>query len=452
MSQFASDAPQSLGKYKITGILGRGAMGVVYKGWDPGIARHVALKAIRKDLMDQEGAEQAVARFRNEAMAAGRLNHPSIVAVYDYGEDGPTAFIAMEYAEGQGLREYLRARGAIKLSDIAEMMGQLLGALDYAHQRGVVHRDIKPANIIITVDNKLKVTDFGIARLDTTSLTQTGMIVGTPSYMAPEQYTGVGVDNRADLFSSGVMLYEMITGVKPFSGTNEVIAYQICHAPHVVPSQLDPTLPAALDEVINRALAKKKEERYATAAEFLRGLNAAISGDDEATVVATAARQAPLIGETTSMPRGWSPDALHALEEALTIHIGPVARTIVKRAAAKSLDAAALIEILVNTLDGFEERQQFGRRARLILDQTQPESASNTADAATIMAARGLPQADLDLAAARLTPYLGPIAKVLVKKTGAKVRDLAGLYAELAGHLTDEHEKASFLKEAGLKK
>ena len=455
MSQFASDTPKQLGKYEITGILGRGAMGVVYKAWDPSIARHVALKAIRKDLMDQEGAEQAVARFRNEAMAAGRLNHPGIIAIYDYGEEGDTAFIAMEYAEGQGLREYLRARGAVKLIEIAQMMAQLLDALEYAHKHGVVHRDVKPGNVIITLDGKLKVTDFGIARLDANNLTQTGMIVGTPSYMAPEQYTGLPVDSRADIFSAGVVLYEMITGVKPFSGVSEVIAYQICHAPHTAPSDIDPALPRILDVVIGRALAKKKEERYASAAEFSRALVTAIgqaaADDPESTLITTATRPAPLVGETTSMPMGWSPDALRALEDALIPLIGPVARTLVKRGAAKSLNAAALIEVLVNTLDGQEERQQFAARARIILDQTQPEGSSG-ANAATIIARRGLPDAELDLATTRLTPYMGPIAKVLVKKAAARARDAAGLYAELAEHLTDPQEKARFLKEAGGKK
>ena len=218
-------------------------MGEVYKAFDPSIARHVALKSIRKDMLDRDAAEQAIARFSNEAMAAGRLNHPGIIAIYEYGEDGDTAFIAMEYAEGQGLREYLRARGAVKLADIAQLMAQLLDALEYAHQRGVVHRDIKPANIIITGEGKLKVTDFGIARLDASNLTQTGIIVGTPSYMAPEQYAGTGLDHRADLFSAGVMLYEMLTGIKPFSGTGEAIAYQICHTPHAAPSSIDPALP-----------------------------------------------------------------------------------------------------------------------------------------------------------------------------------------------------------------
>jgi serine/threonine-protein kinase len=448
-------APKKLGKYQIEGILGRGAMGEVYKAFDPAIARHVALKSIRKDLLDADGAEQTVARFRNEAMAAGRLNHPGIIAIYDYGEDGDTAFIAMEYAQGQGLREYLRARGAVKLTDIALMMAQLLDALEYAHQRGVVHRDIKPGNIIITTDGKLKVTDFGIARLDTSNLTQTGIIVGTPSYMAPEQYAGIGVDARADLFSAGVVLYEMITGMKPFSGTSEVIAYQICHAPHAAPSEIDPALPRSLDAVIGKALAKKKEQRYASAAEFARALASAIrqseSAGTEPTVIATATRAAPATGDTASMPAGWSPDALKALEAELVPLIGPVARTLVKRAAAKSLDAAGLIEILVNTLDGYEERQRFASRARVILEQTLMEGTAAYASAATIVARRQIPDADLLLAASRLTPYLGPIAKVLVKKAAARSRDVQALYAELAEHLTDPEEKRRFLKEAGIK-
>jgi serine/threonine-protein kinase len=454
MSQFASDIPKKLGKYEITGILGRGAMGVVYKAYDPLIARHVALKAIRKDLIGQESAEQAVVRFRNEAMAAGRLTHPGIVAVYDYGEDGPTAYIAMEYAEGQGLREYLRARGAIKLAEIGQMMSQLLDALDYAHARGVVHRDVKPGNIIVTTEGKLKVTDFGIARLDTTNLTQTGMIVGTPSYMSPEQYTGLPVDHRTDLFAAGVMLYEMILGSKPFSGGHEAVAYQICHEPHTPPSRIDASLPKSLDTLMDKALAKKKEQRFANAAEFSRALQLALTGggDAEATMIATAARPAPLVGETTSLPMGWNPESLRGLEDALIPFIGPVARTLVKRGAAKSLDAAALIEVLVNTLDGPEERALFTRKARIILDQTQPENPTAIANAATIVAHRGLPEPDLTLAAMRLTPLVGPIAKVLVKRAATQSRTLEQLYAELAEHITDPNDKATFLKLGAQKK
>jgi serine/threonine-protein kinase len=353
------------------------------------------------------------------------------------------------------MREYLRARDTVKLADIERMMAQILGALDYAHARGVVHRDIKPGNIIVTLDGRLKVTDFGIARLDTTNLTQTGMIVGTPSYMAPEQYAGSDVDNRADLFSAGVMLYEMIVGIKPFTGGPGVISHQICHQPHAPLSQVDPSLPPALDAVIDRALAKDKQERFATAAEFARALHAAVTGANngaEATVIATAVRPAPLIGETTSMPAGWSPDALRGLEDALLPHIGPVARTIVKRSAAKSFNAAALIEVLVNTLDGEEERRRFTSRARAILDQTHIEGNQSTADAPTLIARRGLPEADLELAASRLAYYLGPIAKVLVKKAAARADDEQSLYAALAGHLDDAQERERFLREAAAAK
>jgi serine/threonine-protein kinase len=446
--------PDKLGKYEITGLLGRGAMGVVYKAYDPSIAREVAIKAIRKDVLDRDNAEAVIARFRNEAMAAGRLNHPGIIAIYDYGDAGDTAYIAMEYAEGQGLRDYLRARGAVKLTDIALMMTQLLDALEYAHQRGVIHRDIKPANIIITGDGKLKVTDFGIARLDASNLTQTGMIVGTPSYMAPEQYTGLAVDKRADLFSAGVVLYEMITGMKPFSGTSEVIAYQICHAPHTPPSDLDPALPRPLDDVIARALAKKKEERYGSASEFARGLMAAINESQanagEPTLIATATRFSAS-ADTTSLPTGWAPEALRSLEMELTVLIGPVARTLVKRAAAKSFDAPALIEVLVNTLDGHQERQVFANRARMILDQTMVDTGGSTATAATTVALRKLPDEDLELATVRLSMYMGPIAKVMVKKAAAKSRDVRALYIELASKFVDEEDKQAFLTQANIK-
>lgn len=179
--------------------------------------------------------------------------------------------------------------------------------------------------------------------------------------------------------------------------------------------------------------------------------SASESAGTEPTVIATATRAAPATGDTASMPAGWSPDALKALEAELVPLIGPVARTLVKRAAAKSLDAAGLIEILVNTLDGYEERQRFASRARVILEQTLMEGTAAYASAATIVARRQIPDADLLLAASRLTPYLGPIAKVLVKKAAARSRDVQALYAELAEHLTDPEEKRRFLKEAGIK-
>ena len=173
--------PKTLGKYEIQSVLGKGAMGVVYKAFDPHIERTVAIKTVRKELVDPDLAQQFMARFKNEAKAAGRLHHPNIVGVYEYGEDDSVAFIAMEYVDGTGLREYLNRKARFEIGQIVAIATQLLQALEFAHGRGVVHRDIKPANLILTSDGALKVADFGIARIDTTSLTMTGMVMGTPS-------------------------------------------------------------------------------------------------------------------------------------------------------------------------------------------------------------------------------------------------------------------------------
>jgi serine/threonine-protein kinase len=177
---------ERLGKYAVTEVLGKGAMGVVYKAFDPNIRRAVAIKTIRKELIDDDRAHTMLARFKNEAQAAGRLSHPGIVGVYDYGEEGELAYIAMEYVEGNSLREYFNRNTRFEDRDVVSIMAQLLEALAYAHEQGVYHRDIKPANIIIMTSGKLKIADFGIARIDSSNLTQIGAIMGTPGYMAPE--------------------------------------------------------------------------------------------------------------------------------------------------------------------------------------------------------------------------------------------------------------------------
>src|SRR2546422_11573955 len=193
-------------------------MGVVYKGYDPVLERHVALKTVRKELVDENLAGQIIARFKNEALASGRLNHPAIVGIYEYGENKQLAYIAMEYVQGRGLRDFLARQERFGLQEVMTIMSRLLDALDYAHEHGVVHRDIKPQNIIMTPDGRLKLADFGIARIDRSNLTQVGSIMGTPAYMSPEQYAGQQVDRRSDIFSCGVVLYELLTGVKPFEG------------------------------------------------------------------------------------------------------------------------------------------------------------------------------------------------------------------------------------------
>ena len=268
--------PKRLGKYEIQSILGKGAMGLVYKAFDPQIERTVAIKTVRKDIAEPELALQFTARFRNEARAAGRLNHPNIVGVYEYGEDDAVAFIAMEYVDGTGLGEYLNRKARFEFSQTCGIIGQLLRALEFAHDRGVVHRDIKPANLILTLQGVLKVADFGIARIDTSDLTMAGTVLGTPSYMSPEQCLGKPTDQRSDLFSAGVVLYELLTGQKPFIGTADTIMYQICNVEPLPPSQrAQGTLPQCVDALVARSLAKAPEARFQNARDFHQALQAA---------------------------------------------------------------------------------------------------------------------------------------------------------------------------------
>ena len=248
-------------------------MGVVYKGFDPHIRRTVALKTIRKELIDDDQAATLLARFQNEAQAAGRLSHPGIVGVYEWGEAGDLAFIAMEYVQGNSLREYFNRGTRFEARDAVSIMAQLLDALHYAHEQGVWHRDIKPANLIIMNNGKLKIADFGIARIDTSNLTQAGAVMGTPGYMAPEQYSGDTVDWRADIFSAGVVLYQLLTGVRPFIGNPEALAYKICHEQPALPSEADPgRCTTQFDAVATKALAKPPEARYQTALAFREAL------------------------------------------------------------------------------------------------------------------------------------------------------------------------------------
>ena len=271
--------PQKLGKYEIRRQLGRGAMGIVYEGYDPFIQRTVALKTIRKELLDQERAQEMLARFQREAQAGGRLSHPNIVAIYDYGEDQDTAYIAMEFIEGKELKELFSENARFTLPNVVDVMAQLLSALNYSHQHGVVHRDIKPANIIVMADGQVKIADFGIARLESSNLTQTGSILGTPNYMSPEQFMGQSVDGRSDLFSAGVILYQLLTGEKPFIGeSTTTIMYQVLNNTPNAPSVLNVQIPAAFDGIIRKALAKRPPDRFQTGQEFIDAIKSAAEG------------------------------------------------------------------------------------------------------------------------------------------------------------------------------
>ena len=297
-----------LGKYIIRRELGKGAMGVVYEGFDPFLERTVAIKTIRPQQLVSKEAAEVLARFKREAQSAARLNHPGIVAVYEYGEaiaeDDHTmvatpqtvadagkkvAFIAMEFVKGRELRDYFEANERFGLPDVARLMGEVLAALGHAHANGVTHRDIKPANLIVLEDGRIKIADFGIARVEKSELTQAGAVIGTPSYMSPEQFLGQPVDGRSDLFSCGVVLYQFLTGEKPFTGTTTTIMYKVLQEEPLAPSKLNVGLPGAFDAVMKKAIAKSPGDRYQTAAEFAAAINAAVTSPAESAVNRTEA-------------------------------------------------------------------------------------------------------------------------------------------------------------------
>ena len=294
-----------LGKYLIRRELGKGAMGVVYEGFDPVIERVVAIKTILPQQLSADEAQGVLARFKREAQAAGRLNHPHIVGIYDYGEvvaeddhtmvapptgqptdDKRVAYIAMEFVKGRELRDFFEANERFALSEVQRIMAEMLSALAHAHANGVVHRDMKPANLIVLDDGTVKVADFGIARVEKSELTQAGTVMGTPSYMSPEQFMGQTVDGRSDIFSCGVILYQFLTGEKPFTGNTTTIMYKVLREEPLAPSMLNVALPAAFDGVVRKAMAKNPDERYQTAQEFSDAIKSAVAGQlTDATVV-----------------------------------------------------------------------------------------------------------------------------------------------------------------------
>ena len=266
-------------------------MGVVYEGRDPNLERRVAIKTVKVENLSEEAAAEYEARFRTEARSAARLQHPNIVSVYDSDRDGDIAFLVMEYIQGDDLKHHLDQGVRYSLEQSLKMVRDLLAALDYAHKAGIVHRDIKPANLLIEPGGRVKLTDFGVARIqDSGEATRTqGSMVGTLKYMSPEQVQGLKIDSRADLFSVGVVLYQLLTDKRPFDGDNDFsIIHQIIGHTPPPPSSFNAKLPTAIDAVVARSLAKDREQRFATARDFASALQSAIRRAEDATVVPPA--------------------------------------------------------------------------------------------------------------------------------------------------------------------
>lgn len=275
--------PQHIAKYEVISVLGEGAMGMVYKARDPHIERLVAIKTIHPGLAGGDMAEELGTRFLREIRAVGNLRHPNIIAIHDTGEQDGMPFYVMEFVEGRELAALLQDQARFSPAQVLGIGRQLLSALAYTHQRGIIHRDIKPANIFLTAEGDVKVADFGIARVENSELTQMGTSMGTPSYMSPEQCAGQAIDNRSDLFAVAIVLYQLLTGEKPFYGESvHALMHRILNAAAEPPSKLNPALPKAVDRLMERALAKRPDERYQSAEELLQALEMALGGRNPA--------------------------------------------------------------------------------------------------------------------------------------------------------------------------
>jgi len=296
------------GRYQIVSELGRGSMGVVYQAFDPVIGRTVAIKTMLTEGLGPAEFEEFKARFQREAQAAGVLTHPNIVTVYDFGEDSGVLFLAMEFLEGKSLQTLVEEQGILPVETIVPMYEQVCSALDHAHIHKIVHRDIKPANIMILESGLVKVTDFGIAKMMTVGMTQAGQILGTPNYMSPEQVKGRQVDGRSDIFSLGVILYELVTGEKPFGGQNiTTVIYKIINENPISPRELDATIPLGLSYVIQKSLAKSPDERYQTCRELAEDLKNYKNLAGATAPSATVIFRVPPIGTETVVPPAAQP-------------------------------------------------------------------------------------------------------------------------------------------------
>lgn len=500
MSDTGSEVRQ-IGRYRLEGMLGQGAMGTVHRARDTLIERTVALKTVRRDAGDATREHEIIERFRMEAQAAGRLMHPNIVAVYDYGETDEVAYIAMEFVDGTALSALLGER-ATPLPRALDWFGDLMTGLDYAHAHGVVHRDIKPANLLVTRDGRVKISDFGIARLESSTLTQIGTMLGTPSYMSPEQFRGDPVDGRSDLFSAGVVLYQMLTGQRPFTGATAAVMQQVLNHTPAPPSSLNPALPAAFDAVVMQALAKAPEERHASARAFRQALDAALrdASDADATVFAAVAGAAPDdatilappaaavsatwaegaaqrsrggtsagtgMGTSASMP-AWLLEAAPDLEDVLTRQIGPMARLLLRRVAQTAPDFDALTGALLEHIPSPQARAMFEQQVTAIRTRHLPPTASVTSTRRPRggTASRTRPRTVAPTAApapvvfitaedaARFVPVLalaiGPIAAIVVKRALREPCSRDAFAARLAEHIEDEAARARFLAQAAM--
>lgn len=452
-----------MGKYRIDHVIGRGAIGVVYKGYDEHIDRPLAIKTLRPDFLPTIGDNaELMRRFALEARSAGRCLHPNIVTVFDFVEHEGAPYIVMEYVNAGTLDNVLRRGTMPPVRQVGEIMAQLLFALGYAHSKGVIHRDVKPANILCPSASSIKVSDFGVAYIESLDMTQTGLGVpiGTPNYMAPERFFGRPADARSDLFSAGVVLFQLLTGAKPFAATDlSELLRLLSEAQPPSLRTFRPELWPELDDVVHRALARNPDERFQTADAFIDALNLAIEArppDNLRPLDLTALSHLPAaeapgttrqkLNQTVAdlLPA----DTIDALSKTLARWLGPIARVVVKQAAQQASDTTALLDLLYGQIKGEADADAFRAAAgRVLMASTGTLEASRPAgDTASRKGpAFALSEADARQVTTFLLPLVGPVASVLVTRQAAQAKTLDDFLHRLAGYLPDDDGRARLL-------
>lgn len=468
----SNPTPLSIGKYRIDQILGEGSMGVVYKGYDESIDRDVAIKTIHYNLLAGSKKDEYLYRFRKEAQAAARCLHPCILTVFDYGDDADTPYIVMEYYNGTNLKSYLQ-NNEITKTDALVITQQLLDGLQYAHLRGIVHRDLKPANIFINNGQEIKISDFGVARLDQSDITQSGQLVGTLRYMAPEMLQGQKIDHRVDLYSIGIILYELLI----LSGSQNLNQAQ--NKKHIDLKNKDiSSIPVSCRKVIRKALAIETEKRYQTAASFaldLRKLlrlsefqtdetNNNFTISEELTEVLDKAeslahfpepdlqREHIIPAVTNKKPdTNWDERFLNSLEKQLTFYIGPFARQLIKKHLTITSNKNTLVSNLAENIPSHIDRDSFITSTlgtvttsfNGIQHDFSPDLADtrgNNSDVDWVPSNEHLKTIE-----GRLAFFIGPLANTIIKKVSTTVISEEELYQRLAQFIPTEHERIEFL-------
>jgi serine/threonine-protein kinase len=450
------ETPATIGRYEVDGLLGQGAMGVVYRARDPAIDRPVAVKLVRVDLLKGEHREAYLARFRQEVQAAGRCQHPNIVTVHDFGVHDGAPFFVMEHVEGRSLDETLPRDTGMGPQAAGAIVLQLLDALACAHGQGVTHRDIKPANLMLMADRRIKVMDFGISGLPSSQLTQAGTVMGTPDYMAPEQIRGEAADARSDIHAVGVVLHELLTGRTPYDGAalHEVMARLVSpDPPKLAPA--GPLMPEALRAVVAKAMAKAPAERFASAAAMAQAVRRALDeasapADPQATVIAPARTVVMSSPPRPSLPEHAA--TMAGVQRRLAEHLGPIAGRVLRDALKDAVSVEQVCERLSSKLDGVQGRDDILRevRATLLHPPAAGEAPAPAAEAPSPPPEAALPGAALsegELARVRreLARYVGPIASVLVKRAAPQAASMADLRRRLAENLDDPADRAAFI-------